>query len=176
MNSRVSRRMLRLWRFPVFLTLVLLGALVVVPAHTELLVRGYVLLLAAFVLGHLLARLQSSLPERRPSPVDAALNRKPRPLARIPELEKLEREVTLGQATAFDLHFRLRPTLRRIASELLHARRGIDLDANPEAARRALGEEAFELVRADREPPLDRFGRGIDAGSLSRVVTSLEAL
>ena len=168
--------MLRLWRFPVFLTLVLIGALVVVPAHTELLVRGYVLLLAAFVLGHLLARLQSSLPERRPSPVDAALNRKPRPLVRIPELEKLEREVTLGQATAFDLHFRLRPTLRRIAAELLHARRGIDLDANPEAARRALGAETFELVRGDREPPLDRFGRGIDVGSLSRVVTSLEAL
>ena len=41
--------------------------------------------------------------------------------------EKIEREVTLGLTTAFDLHFRLRPTLRRIASELLRARRGIDL-------------------------------------------------
>jgi hypothetical protein len=175
-SSPVSRRMLRLGRFPVFVVLVLLGALVVVPAHAELAIRVAVLALAAFVLGQLLARLQGSLPERRPSPVDAALNRKPRPLVRIPELEKLEREVTLGQATAFDLHFRLRPTLRRIASELLHARRAVDLDASPEAARRALGDETFELVRADREPPLDRFGRGIDLGSLGRVVASLEAL
>jgi hypothetical protein len=168
--------MLRLGRLPLFLTLVLFGTLVAVPAHTELAIRIYVLALAAFVLGQLLARLRRSLPERRPSPVDAALNRKARPLVRIPELEKLEREVTLGQATAFDLHFRLRPTLRRIASELLHARRGIDLDANPDAARRALGEETFELVRADREPPLERFGRGIDRASLGRVVTSLEAI
>jgi hypothetical protein len=175
-SSRASRRILRLWRFPVFLTLVLVGALVLVPAQAELAVRVYVLLLAAFMLGHLLARLHSSLPERRPSPVDAALNRKPRPMVRIPELEKLEREVTLSQVTAFDLHFRLRPTLRRIASELLHARRGIDLDANPDAARRALGDEAFELLRGDREPPLDRFGRGIELGSLGRVVTALEAL
>jgi len=172
----VSRRMLRLWRFPLFLTLVLVGALVAVPARSELAIRIYVLLLAAFVLGHLLARLRRSLPERRPSPVDAALNTKRRPLVRIPELEKLEREVTLGQATAFDLHFRLRPTLRRIASELLHSRRGIDLDANPDAARRALGDETFELVRADREPPLERFGRGIDQASLGRVVGSLEAI
>jgi hypothetical protein len=172
----VSRRLLQLSRFPVLATLVLLGALVAVPAHAELAIRVYVLLLAAFVLGQLLARLRRSLPEQRPSPVDAALNRTPRPLVRIPELEKLEREVTLGQATAFDLHFRLRPTLRRIASELLHARRGVDLDANPEAARRALGDETFELVRVDREPPLDRFGRGMDLAALGRVVTSLEAL
>src|SRR5918993_978460 len=112
----------------------------------------------------------SPLPRRRRPEQEAAT------AGAYPRAGKLEREVTLGQATAFDLHFRLRPTLRRIASELLHARRGIDLDANPAAARRALGDEAFELVRGDREPPLDRFGRGIDVGSLSRVVTSLEAL
>ena len=172
----MRRRLLRLSRFPLFLTLVLLGALVVVPGRAELAVRAYVLVLASFGLAHLLARVHRALPRRRSSPVDAALNRRPRPVTRIPELEKLEREVTLGQATAFDLHFRLRPTLRRIASELLHARRGIDLDTNPDAARRALGDETFELVRADREPPPERFARGIDLVSLGRVVDSLEAL
>jgi hypothetical protein len=172
----VSRRAVRLLRLPVFLTVVLACGVVALPAHAEIAIRVYVLVLAAFVLGHLLARLRRSLPEAQPSPVDAALSRKPRPLVRIPELEKLEREVTLGQATAFDLHFRLRPTLRRIASELLYARRGIDLDSSPAAARRALGDETFELVRADREPPLDRFGRGIDLASLGRVVDALEAI
>ena len=81
-----------------------------------------------------------------------------------------------GRRTAFDLHFRLRPTLRRIAYELLRSRRGIDLDANPEAARRALGDDTWELVRVDREPPHDRFAKGIDLESLRHVVVSLEAL
>ena len=35
-----------------------------------------------------------------------------RPAQRIPELERMEREVALGLATAFDLHYRLRPRLR----------------------------------------------------------------
>lgn len=172
----MTRRALRLGRFPLFLTLALLVAIVVLPGRAELVLRVYVLLLAAFVLGRLLARLHGSLPERETSPVDAALNRRPRPPERIPELERIEREVTLGQATAFDLHFRLRPTLRRIASELLRARRGVDLDGDPAAARRALGDETWELVREDREPPLDRFGRGLDLASLRGVVESLEAL
>jgi hypothetical protein len=169
-------RAFRLGRFAVFLTLGLLVGLAVMPGRADVLIRVYVLLLAAFVLGQLLARLRSSLPEQGTSPVDAALSRRPPRVERVAELEKIEREVTLGLTTSFDLHFRLRPTLRRIASELLRARRGIDLDANPQAARRALGEETWELVRKDREPPLDRFGRGIELESLRNVVASLEAL
>ena len=170
------RHAAHLGRFPFFLTLLLIVAVVFLPGRAEFVVRVYVLLLAVFVLAHLLARLRASLPERRTSPVDAALNRRPRPALRVPELERIEREVTLGQSTSFDLHFRLRPTLRRIAYELLRARRGIDLDANPEAARRALGDETWELVRVDREPPHDRFAKGIDLESLRHVVVSLEAL
>jgi hypothetical protein len=163
-------------RFPAFLTLALVVTLIAVPGRAELIVRVYLLLLAAYVLAQLLARLRTTLPERRTSAVDAALSRRPRPALRVPELERIEREVTLGQTTSFDLHFRLRPTLRRIAYELLRARRGIDLDANPEAARRALGDETWELVRPDREPPHDRFGPGIGIDSLRHVVVSLEAL
>ncbi len=169
-------RALRPWRFPVFLTLVLVLAIAVLPGRVEIALRAYVLLLAAFALVQLFDRLRRSLPERTLSPVDAALDRRPPRPERVPELERIEREVTLGLATSFDLHFRLRPTLRRIASELLRARRGLDLDANPEAARRALGEETWELVRGDREPPVDRFGRGLDLASLRNVVVSLEAL
>jgi hypothetical protein len=170
------RHAFRLGRFPVFLTVVLIVTLVSLPGRSEVVVRIYVLLLAAFVLANLLARLRTSLPQRATSPVDAALTRRPRPALRVPELERIEREVTLGQTTSFDLHFRLRPTLRRIAYELLRARRGIDLDAEPESARRALGDETWDLVRVDREPPHDRFAKGIDLESLRHVVVSLEAL
>jgi hypothetical protein len=170
------RHALRLGQLPAFLTVVLIVTLAVLPGRAEVVVRIYVLLLAAFVLAHLLSRLRTSLPERTTSPVDAALDRRPRSALRVPELERIEREVTLGQSTSFDLHFRLRPTLRRIAYELLRARRGIDLDANPEAARRALGDETWDLVRVDREPPHDRFAKGIDLELLRHVVVSLETL
>jgi hypothetical protein len=169
-------RALHFWRFPAVATLALILALAVLPGRAELLVRIYVLLIAVFVVAQLLQRLRRSLPERTTSPVDAALARRPRPVTRVPELEKIEREVTLGLTTAFDLHFRLRPTLRRIASELLRARRGIDLEADTASARRALGDETWELVREDRQPPNDRFGRGLDLDSLRRIVVSLEGI
>jgi hypothetical protein len=170
------RRLLGLSRFPVFATLVLLLAIVALPGRVEVAVHLYVLALAAFGLGLLLRLLRVSLPEPRKSVVDPALAPRRRAAPRIPELERIEREVTLGQSTAFDLHFRLRPTLRRIASELLRSRRGIDLDREPEAARRALGDETWHLVRPDREPPSERFGRGIELASLRDVVASLERI
>ncbi len=170
------RRALGYARFPVFVTLVLLLVVLAVPGRAEIAFHVYVLVLAAVGLGHLLRLLRNGLPERRPSVVDAALRPRARPLVRIPELERIEREVTLGQATAFDLHFRLRPTLRRIASELLQSRRGIDLDRDPVAARRALGDETWQLVRPDREPPPERFAPGIELRRLGDVVARLEAI
>jgi hypothetical protein len=161
---------------PLYLTVALVIAVLVLPGRAELAVRVFVLLLAAFALAQLFGRLRSSLPAPGVSPVDAALSRRPSAPGRVPELERIERAVMLGLTTTFDLHFRLRPTLRRIAAELLRARRGIDLDAEPERARRALGEETWELVREDREPPLDRFGPGLELASLRNVVTALEAI
>ena len=167
---------LQIARFPLFLTLVLAIVLLAAPGRAELAVHVYVLVLAAVGLGHLLAALRAALPPRRPSAFDAALNRRGRSEQRIPELERMEREVSLGLATAFDLHYRLRPRLRRIAAELLAARRGIELDASPDAARRALGDDAWEIVRGDREPPRERFAAGLDIASLRTAVSALEAL
>ena len=96
--------------FPLFLTLVLAVVLLVDPGRAELVVHVYALVLAAIGLGHLLAALRDALPPRVPSAFDAALRTRARPAQRIPELERMEREVALGLATAFDLHFRLRPT------------------------------------------------------------------
>ena len=169
-------RALLIARFPIFLTVVLAIVLLSAPGRAGLAVDLYVLLIAAIGLGHLLAALRRALPPRRPSAFDAALNRPERPAHRIPELERMEREVSLGLATAFDLHYRLRPRLRRIAAELLAARRGIELDANPDAARRALGDDAWEIVRGDREPPRERFAAGLDIASLRLAVSALEAL
>jgi hypothetical protein len=170
------RQALLLARFPLFVTLVLGIVLLAAPGRAGVAVHVYALALAGIGLGYLLAALRDALPPRRPSAFEAALRTRVSAPQRIPELERMEREVALGIATAFDLHYRLRPRLRRIATALLTARRGIELDANPEAARRALGDDAWEIVRGDREPPQERFAAGVDIASLRRAVSALEAL
>jgi hypothetical protein len=162
---------------PVTLTVIAATLLLVLSGRTELILHVYVLALATIALAHLIRAVRGSVPAAAGgSPFDAALRRRPRRPERLPELERIEREVALGLATAFDLHFRLRPSLRRTASELLVAKRGIELDGDPDAARRALGNETWDLLRSDREPPTDRFGPGLDIAALRRVVSTLEAI
>jgi hypothetical protein len=77
-------------------------------------------------------------------------------------------------AGAFDLHHRLRPRLRTIAQGVLSTRRRVSLDDEPTAARAALGDDTYELLRRDRLPPEDRLARGLPVPELRRVVESLE--
>lgn len=170
------RALLRALPLPIFLTVVAIVLLLVFTGRTELVLRVYVLALAAIALGHLVRAVGSAHPAAAGSPFDAALRRPKRRHERLPQLERVEREVTLGLSTAFDLHYRLRPSLRRTAAELLASRRGIDLDTSTQAARDALGDETWEIVRRDREPPQERSAPGIDIASLRAVVASLEAL
>ena len=97
-------RTFSLARVPVTLALFLVVAIAVFPGRAEPSIRAFVLLLSAFTLAQLLARLRASLQQRGVSPVDAALDRSPRKPARVPELERIEREVSFGLANAFDLH------------------------------------------------------------------------
>jgi hypothetical protein len=82
--------------------------------------------------------------------------------------------VQLGMQTAFDLHYRLRPTLVEIAHNRL-AGRGISLENEPRA-KGVLGDEAWELLRPDREPPRNRNAPGIGADELGRLVGVLEKI
>ena len=170
------RAALRLARLPALLTVVAVVLAFVATGRAELILRIWVLALAAVALLHLVRSVRAAQPPPAGSLFDSALRRPRRRQERLPQLERVERAVTLGLGTAFDLHYRLRPSLRRTAAELLSSHRGIDLDASPEAARTALGDETWELVRADREPPADRSAPGIDIASLRAVVASLEAL
>jgi len=94
---------------------------------------------------------------------------------RLRQLEELERAVDFALGTAFDLHFRLRPHLVRVAATRLAAR-GVSLQAEPDRARALLGPDVWDLVRPDREPPEDRAGRGVDLARLRRVVDQLHAI
>jgi hypothetical protein len=145
-----------------------------VPGRAEVAVRVYALVVAAVVLGLFVGGLRRAYP--RETPARPAGSRAGGRRSVPPTLGRLEQEIALGVAGTFDLHHRLRPRLRALASGLLAASRGVDLDRDPERARRALGDEAWDLTRSDRPAPTDRLARGIPIRDLDRVVESLERL
>ncbi len=77
---------------------------------------------------------------------------------------------------AYDLHYRLRPLLRRLAGHLLRVHRLVDLDRDQAAARELLGEDLWQLVRPDASAPNQRGGRGVAPSRLARWVERLESL
>jgi len=94
---------------------------------------------------------------------------------RVRALEELEHAVDFSLGTAFDVHYRLRPHVRRIAADRLGLR-GVSLDRQPRRAAALLGPDAWDLARADRPEPDDRNARGLDLPQLRRVVEALDAL
>lgn len=95
---------------------------------------------------------------------------------RVRSLEELEHAVDFSQSTAFDVHYRLRPHLARVAAHRLAVRRGVDLGSQPEAAADLVGAAAWDLVRPDREPPTERNAPGIPLARLRAAVDALEAV
>jgi hypothetical protein len=89
--------------------------------------------------------------------------------------ERLDRVVSAATSHAGEVHLRLRPILREIAADGLR-RRGVELDAQPQAARALLAPETWELVRPDRPRPDDVFARGLAPARLNAVLDDLEAL
>src|SRR5207248_53441 len=110
------------------------------------------------------------------SPFERALRRRRRAGGRPDPVARLEDQVSLAVASALDLHMRLLPALREAARELLLTRRGIDLEAEPVAAREVLGEEAWALLRPDLGDPADRFGKGIPPARIRVLVEAVEAI
>ena len=109
---------------------------------------------------------------RSPFERDPEKPEEPQPIA---ELDRIDRLVVLGAANEFDLHYRLRPLLRDLAADRLSAGHGVSLDGQPERAQQLLGEELWELVRADREVGR-RSGPGVAPAALAGFVDRLEKL
>jgi hypothetical protein len=170
----MRRDLARALRILVLPTIAVAFVFAFAPGRSELAVRAYALFVAAVALGFMVATLRRGYARetllRPPAEARSEPRSVPAPLAR------LEQVVVLGAAGSFDLHYRLRPRLRRLAAEILLIRRGIDLDSAPGLARDALGDEAWDLIRKDRPPPADRLARGIPTHDLDRIVQSLERL
>jgi hypothetical protein len=145
-----------------------------VPGERALAIQIYAFGLCGLVLLWLLGRTGAW--RENDSAFDDARVPRPQATEPLPELARVEREVTLGAATAFDLHFRLRPRIREIAASRLADRRGIDLERRPDAAREALDDAVWELVRPDREPPRERHGPGLGLPGLRAVLEGLDRI
>jgi len=171
--TRAALRVLEALSLP---TLGLLIVAALVPGRLALAMHIWLLLVCGIALATVLRALLRAYPPAPRPALEEALERTTPTEERLPSLARLEREVTLGASSSYDLHYRLRPTLRETAAGLLAVRRGITLDAEPKRAQAALGEQTWQLVRPDREPPDDRLARGLTEDELRALVESLEAL
>jgi len=154
-------------------TLALLVVVALLPGRAELAIRIYALLLAVAALALVLSALRRAFPPTTPLlPADRRGTKPPTPVS----LERLENAVALSAAGAVDFQHRLHPRLSALARDLLARRRRISLDAESAAARRILGDQAWELVRPDRAPPEDRQARGPELQAIRSVVEALERI
>jgi hypothetical protein len=170
------RRFVLGWVFGATLaTIGLYVARVAAPGRHEVELDVYILVLGLIALLAVTSWLREVAPPVGRSELEKALRHEPPEPPRIAELDRLEREVYMGAARAFDLHYRLRPVVREIAAGRLE-RRGLRLDSGSDAVRELLGEELWELARHDREPPGNRQGPGPGLDKVRLTIEQLEKL
>ena len=137
----MTRQLLPILGFGLLATLVLVVALVAAPDRRDILLDAYVLALGGIAVIRLVGLTRRRRAPGERSEFERALKPGFTPSVRVAERDKLAREVQLGGQTAFDLHFRLRPTLVEIARNRLAAR-GVAMK-DEGRARELLGEEAW---------------------------------
>jgi len=136
-----------------------------VPGERAVALHVYFLFLGALLMLVVVSAVGAAAPAARRSDLAAALGERPESVGPVPQLAKIEREVTLSIGNAYDLHTRLLPHLREIATARLE-RRG--QRPGPDTLGRW-----WELLRPDRPEPAERFAPGISEPELRELVADL---
>jgi hypothetical protein len=157
----------------VAMTIGLAIALGLRPASVREILVAYVLALTAIAL-LVLARLARTEEEweRATSELERALAQRKQVRTRPNELVRVERDLVLSSANAAEMHARLLPQLREVAAARLAAHHGVGLAQ----AHDLLGDEAWELLRADRPVPDDRGAPGLPLRRIAGLVDAIERL
>ena len=92
----------------------------------------------------------------------------------LPGFTRTVGSVEWGLTSAYDFDAALRPRLARVADVRLLERHGVDLRADPTAAARLLGPEAWALLDPTRTDAPDRSTPGPDRATLARVLDAIE--
>ena len=138
------------------------------PGVRNITLHVYVLVIGGLVMLGIVAAAGDAVPKRHRSELDRALAEGVGRDKPVQEVERMTREVTLGAATAYDLHVRLLPQLRQIAQARL------------ERSGRTFGPDTvgpwWELLRPDRPTPEDRHAAGITPAELRALVSDRERM
>jgi hypothetical protein len=158
-------------------SVILLTTAMAVPRYAQASAQIFVIVLGALVIRLLVRAVRVATSAPGPFPFDQALHEPPeQEIPRATEPDRIAFEVGASTYRALELHHRFRRRLRRLAADRLTVEHGVDLDADRDAARSLLGEEAWDLLRPDHEPPEDRFGPGMPIEDIKRIVTAVEDL
>jgi hypothetical protein len=157
-------------------TVALVGVVQLTPARRPLAVGIYLLLLGALAVRLLVAWLRLAYPRPAASPFDAALGARPAAARPPAELDRLARLLALSSASALHAHTRLRSELRPVAADRLRWALAVDLDADPAAARAALGEAGWALLARDQRDLPSREAPGLAPAALAELIGNLERI
>lgn len=116
-------------------------------------------------------RLAESPPDR-PGPA----TRPPSPAAPFPAYRRIESALFRSAESARHFDHAVRPLLRHVTAATLAERHGIDLAAEPDAARALLGPDLWPLVGPARPASNDSRSPGVDGATIARLLDRLEAL
>jgi hypothetical protein len=158
-------------------TVAFMTAIAMLPRYRERTVQIFVVVAAAVVIRLLVVAVVEATSHPGPFAFDRALVPPPPREPTAPsEPGRIRFEVGAATHRSMELHHQFRRRMRRLAQDRLAAEHGVDLDADPEDARRLLGDEAWDLLRSDRVPPDDRFGPGMPVEGVTRIVDAVEEL
>jgi hypothetical protein len=160
----------------VIATLTLAGVVQLAPTRRPLALAGYLLVMAAVAVHLLVTWLRLTYPTPPASPFDVALAARPAAPRPPAELERLARLLALSSASALHAHTRLRSELRPVAADRLRWALAVDLDADPAAARAALGEAGWALLARDRRDLPAREAPGLPPAALAELIGNLERI
>jgi hypothetical protein len=172
----VTGQVIRAVLVAVAATVVLAGTVQANPGQRPLAMAAYLLGLGGLTVHLLVVWLRRTYPAPPASPFDAALAARPAPPRPPAELDRLARLLALASASALHAHTRLRAELRPVAADRLRWSLGIDLDADPAAARAALGEDGWALLGRDQHDLPDREAPGPPPEALAGLIASLERI
>jgi hypothetical protein len=160
----------------VIATITLAGVVQLAPTQRPLAIGVYLLVMAAVVVHLLVTWLRLTYPPPPASPFDAALGARPAAARPPAELDRLARLLALSSASALHAHTRLRSELRPVAADRLRWALAVDLDADPAAARAALGEAGWALLARDQRDLPSREAAGLPPAALAELIGNLERI
>ena len=150
-------------------TIVLAAVLTTLEGSGSLAVNGWLLALGGFLIWGLLRALAAALPRAASTAFDSVRDRPIEPPSKLHGVIDIESVILDAEWSPGGVEYRLRPLLRKIAAARLLERHQVDLETEPAAAHRILGDELWALVG----PAADR--RADPAEPAERAVSELEA-